>query len=80
MPGPWRTFGEGGEKGNGMRVRQVAIVCLLTGMVIGLGGCNGQSEIPLAKVPPPPPGFGELPKAAPGTVAGSPANAIDLVK
>lgn len=47
--------------------------------VIGLGiGCDGQSEIPLAKVPPPPPDFGK-PVVSPKTPkGGSPENAVDF--
>jgi len=49
--------------------------------VIGLGaGCNNQAEIPLAKVPPPPPGFGEVKKSANAPKSGSPENAAGMYR
>ena len=48
------------------------------GPVIGIGvGCGGQTEIPLAKVPPPPPDFGKpvaSPKTPPGGSPETPPN------
>ena len=41
--------------------RQFGLACLAALAGGSLTGCNsGQTEIPLAKVPPPPPGFGEV--------------------
>ena len=54
---------------------------LVAGLIAsGLAGCGGSGEIPLAKVPPPPPGFGDKAPTK-GTPPGtSPANASMLTK
>ena len=54
------------------------LIVALFGLVIGLGaGCGDQAEIPLAKVPPPPPEFGKpvaSPKTPPGGSPETPPN------
>jgi hypothetical protein len=53
----------------------------LAALALGLSGCTGGSgEIPLAKVPPPPPGFGDVKKSANAPKSGSAENAQDYYK
>ncbi len=59
--------------------RWLATSLLLAGSVVS-SGCYQSDEIPLAKVPPPPPGFG-APAVVKDQPAGTtPSNALELIK
>ena len=59
-----------------MRILRLASCLLLA----ALAGCGGSGEIPLAKVPPPPAGFGQATQVKGAPRAGSPTNASELTK
>jgi hypothetical protein len=67
-----------------MNVKTLVAGALLPAVMtfsVGLTGCNaGSGEIPLAKVPPPPPGFGQPQKSAKAPKGASPENASELYK
>jgi len=60
----------------------ILALCIAMTLMAGLGaGCNNTAEqIPLADVPPPPPGFGEAKKSPNAPKGGSPSNVSDITK
>lgn len=58
-----------------------SVAAAFTALAVGLVGCNaGSGEIPLAKVPPPPAGFGEVKKSSKAPKGGSAEDAQKYYK
>lgn len=67
-----------------MRVKTLVVGCVasaVAAMAVGLSGCSaGSGEIPLAKVPPPPPGFGRTQEKNKHAKGGSPDDISQYTK